>query len=204
MAQENREAYIAWLREKLENYCNDDGSYEVYWNYDDSITPDQLVEAVDNWKSEGYTSPESYLASTLYDTVGEAQESQLYVSILDDLNDAPDEVRACWDESTGIWDDLYEAGYTGIIAERQEANRFEVPHLFPDPLAAERFCTYQGIPGDLLRPAMEKARTEYEKVQAAEAPEKAVSLKGEVETARGASAAMADNGNHSNRGQDAR
>lgn len=50
----------------------------------------------------------------MYDTVGEAQESQLYVSILDDLNDAPDEVRACWDESTGIWDDLYEAGYTGI------------------------------------------------------------------------------------------
>lgn len=94
MAQENREAYIAWLREKLEDYCNDDGSYEVYWDYDDSITPDQLVEAVDNWKSEGYTSPESYLASTLYDTVGEAQESQLYASILDDLNDAPDEVRA--------------------------------------------------------------------------------------------------------------
>ena len=114
MAQENREAYIAWLREKLENYCNDDGSYEVYWDYDDSITPDQLVDAVDNWKSEGYTSPESYLASTLYDTVGEAQESQLYISILDDLDDAPDEVRACWDESTGIWDDLYEAGYTGI------------------------------------------------------------------------------------------
>lgn len=67
MAQENREAYIAWLREKLEDYCNDDGSYEVYWDYDDSITPDQLVEAVDNWKSEGYTSPESYLASTLYE-----------------------------------------------------------------------------------------------------------------------------------------
>lgn len=93
---------------------------------------------------------------------------------------------------------------TGIIAERQEANRFEVPHLFPDPSAAERFCTYQGVPGDLLRPAMEKARAEYEKVKAHQSPEKAVSLKGEVETARGASAAMADNGNHSNRGQDAR
>lgn len=80
----------------------------------------------------------------------------------------------------------------------------EVPHLFPDPSAAERFCTYQGVPGDLLRPAMEKARAEYEKVKAHQSPEKAVSLKGEVETARGASAAMADNGNHSNRGQDAR
>lgn len=77
-------------------------------------------------------------------------------------------------------------------------------HLFPDPSAAERFCTYQGVPGDLLRPAMEKARAEYEKVKARHSPEKAVSLKGEVETARGASAAMADNGNHSNRGQDAR
>lgn len=93
---------------------------------------------------------------------------------------------------------------TGIIAGNQEANRFEVPHLFPDPSAAERFCTYQGVPGDLLRPAMEKARAEYEKVKAHQSPEKAVSLKGEVETARGASAAMADNGNHSNRGQDAR
>lgn len=93
---------------------------------------------------------------------------------------------------------------TGIIAGNQEANRFEVPHLFPDPSAAERFCTYQGVPGDLLRPAMEKARAEYEKVKAHHSPEKAVSLKGEVETARGASAAMADNGNHSNRGQDAR
>lgn len=93
---------------------------------------------------------------------------------------------------------------TGIIAGNQEANRFEVPHLFPDPSAAERFCTYQGVPGDLLRPAMEKARAEYEKVKAHRSPEKAVSFKGEVETARGASAAMADNGNHSNRGQDAR
>lgn len=93
---------------------------------------------------------------------------------------------------------------TGIIAGNQEANRFEVPHLFPDPSAAERFCTYQGVPGDMLRPAMEKARAEYEKVKAHQSPEKAVSLKGEVETARGASAAMADNGNHSNRGQDAR
>lgn len=40
---------------------------------------------------------------------------------------------------------------TGIIAGNQEANRFEVPHLFPDPSAAERFCTYQGVPGDLQR-----------------------------------------------------
>lgn len=93
---------------------------------------------------------------------------------------------------------------TGIIAKEQEENRFDVPRLFADPSAAERFCISRGVPADHLIPAMEKARAEYEKVKATEAPEKAVSLKGEVEKARGASAAMADKGNHSNRGQDAR
>lgn len=93
---------------------------------------------------------------------------------------------------------------TGIIAEHQEANRFEVPHLFSDHSSAVQFCTSRGIPADHLIPAMEKARADYEKVKAAEAPEKPVSLKGEAETARSASIAMADKGNHSNRGQDAR
>lgn len=103
-----------------------------------------------------------------------------------------------------IGDDTWRNVLTCIVAENQEANRFEVPRLFTDPSAAERFCISRGVPADHLIPAMEKARAEYEKVKAHQAPEKAVSLKGEVETARGASAAMADNGNHSNRGQDAR
>ena len=93
MAQENREAYIAWLREKLEDYCNDDGSYEVYWDYDDSITPDQLVEAVDNWKSEGYTSPESYLASTLYDTVGASEALAAHGAPTVDLEHEAEDAR---------------------------------------------------------------------------------------------------------------
>ena len=103
-----------------------------------------------------------------------------------------------------IGDDTWRSVLTSIVAENQEANRFEVPHRFADPSAAERFCISRGVPADHLIPAMEKARAEYEKVKDTEAPEKAVSLKGEVKTARGASAAMADNGDHSNRGQDAR
>lgn len=95
--------------------------------------------------------------------------------------------------------------------ERVQAER-KAKHEFEHPPVPEGFTSIedlqaslnQGVPGDLLRPAMEKARAEYEKVKAHQSPEKAVSLKGEVETARGASAAMADNGNHSNRGQDAR
>lgn len=39
MAQENREAYIAWLRDEIEKHCNSEGRYEAYWDYNDSITP---------------------------------------------------------------------------------------------------------------------------------------------------------------------
>lgn len=39
---------------------------------------------------------------------------------------------------------------------------------------------------------MEKARAEYEKVKAAEAPEKAVSLKGEAQASRAASEKLAE------------
>lgn len=109
-----------------------------------------------------------------------------------------DELKAHHDD--GSWREVI----TRVIAENQHSNRFEVPHYYPNHSSAARFCISQGAPADRLLPAMEKARSVYEVVKAAEAPEKAVSLKGEVETARGAFAAMADNGNHSNRGQDAR
>ena len=46
MAQENREAYIQWLREEINEYCNSDGNYETFWDYDDRIEPDSVMEAV--------------------------------------------------------------------------------------------------------------------------------------------------------------
>lgn len=42
MAQEDREAYIAWLRDEVGWHCNSRGCYEAFWDYDDSVTPDQL------------------------------------------------------------------------------------------------------------------------------------------------------------------
>lgn len=116
MAQENREAYIAWLHGKLGEHCNEDGAYEVYWDYDDFITPDQLIAAVDNWKSEGYTSPTDYLEATMYDAGGLDYEAYLLDYIEDDLPHAPQAVLDYHlNERDGLltWDDLYEAGYAG-------------------------------------------------------------------------------------------
>lgn len=52
---------------------------------------------------------------------------------------------------------------TGIIARDQEENRFEVPHIFQDAASAARFCAALGVPEDLLLPAMERVRAEYER-----------------------------------------
>lgn len=57
MAQEDREAYIAWLRDEVGWYCNSRGCYEAFWDYDDSVTPDQMAEACANYEEAGFASP---------------------------------------------------------------------------------------------------------------------------------------------------
>lgn len=108
------------------------------------------------------------------------------------------------DDLKSVNGDTWRNVLTGIVAKNQEETRFEVPHHFPDHSTAARFCISHGAPADRLLPAMEKARAEYGKYEHSQSTDKPVSLKGEVETARGASAAMVDNGNRSNRGDDAR
>lgn len=93
---------------------------------------------------------------------------------------------------------------TQIIAEAQRDSRFEVPTFVRNDEAMVCRLVDMGVPEDGARTALVDARAATASNAAHQSPEKAVSLKGEVETARGASAAMADNGNHSNRGQDAR
>ena len=124
MAQENREAYIQWLRKEINEYCNSDGNYETFWDYDDRIEPDSVMEAVTRYKEEGYESPSDYLEMRLYDTVGTDTEDYFYAEILlRDLDRAPEEVRECWYESDSIWDDMQEAGYNGIDINLDDALR---------------------------------------------------------------------------------
>lgn len=101
--------------------------------------------------------------------------------------------------------DMWRNELTGIIAEAQEDNRFEVPfHLSSDESMLRHIVKRMGVAEDAARTAVENARAVYEKDAAYREPEKGVTLKDEAEQARSASAAMADNGKHSNRGQNAR
>lgn len=118
MAQENREAYIAWLRKEVEKHCNSEGCYEAHWDYNDSITPDQLFNAIEHFEREGYASPLAYLEVSLeedyYFTT--SMEEALLTAISQDAKSAPDGLGEHWDESDDIWGDLEAAGYQGIDA----------------------------------------------------------------------------------------
>lgn len=118
MAQENREAYITWLRDEIEKHCNSEGRYEAYWDYNDSITPDQLFNAMEHFERDGYASPLAYLEVSLVEDYyfTTPMEEALLTAISQDAKSAPDGLGKHWDESDDIWGDLEAAGYQGIDA----------------------------------------------------------------------------------------
>ena len=122
MAQENREAYIAWLRDEIEKHCNSEGRYEAYWDYNDSITPDQLFNAMEHFERDGYASPLAYLEVSLVEDYyfTTPMEEALLTAISQDAKSAPDGLGKHWDESDDIWGDLEAAGYQGIDANVED------------------------------------------------------------------------------------
>lgn len=122
MAQEDREAYIAWLRDEVGWHCNSRGCYEAFWDYDDSVTPDQMAEACANYEEAGFASPLNYLDESIMEEPGfiEALENELISAITRDAATAPEGVGEQWVESGDIWGDLESAGYEGIDANVED------------------------------------------------------------------------------------
>lgn len=122
MAQEDREAYIAWLRDEVGWHCNSRGYYEAFWDYDDSVTPDQMAEACANYEEAGFASPLNYLDESIMEKPGfiEALENELISAITRDAATAPEGVGEQWVESGDIWGDLESAGYEGIDANVED------------------------------------------------------------------------------------
>jgi hypothetical protein len=110
---ENRKAYLDWLRNEVEHWCTDDGLFQVEYDHDDRITPDQILDAWEHYKDEGYASPMAYLENETLNIFSD-MESYFYDCLLSDLRTAPNAVQDGWDEAQSIWDDLSDVGYHGI------------------------------------------------------------------------------------------
>lgn len=130
---EVHEMYIEWLRARVDEYCNPEGMYEVYWDRGEFLSPDDLSCAAAKWKDKGFAGPEMYLEDMLFERMGSYQELYLYGQISDDLQKAPEGVEACWETSQSIWEDLEEAGYHGVemnLDELLSKSTFEMNVMF--------------------------------------------------------------------------
>lgn len=116
MAESNdsaRAAYLDWLKGEVERWCNKDGFFEAEWDYGDSITPDQILDAYQSYEEQGFASPRDCLESRLFEDT--YVEDDFYANyLMNDLATAGEEVNEGWDSAQSVWDDLEAVGYRGV------------------------------------------------------------------------------------------
>ena len=62
-----QKVYNDFLKEKIKEYCNKNGCYEIYWDYRESLEPNELMVAYTNFKSSGLERIEDYIEDVLLD-----------------------------------------------------------------------------------------------------------------------------------------
>lgn len=110
------EKYRNFLKQKIKEYCNEKGYYEIYWDYQESIEPQQLLEAFENYKKDGFDKIENYLENELYE-LNIDYDNNLFSQIQDDLRVQDfftDDFEKWYEDKCDIYEDLYEVGYNGI------------------------------------------------------------------------------------------
>lgn len=136
---DSREAYIQWLSTEIDKYCTN--GYWIYnWDYQDTISAEQIIEAIDNYKDQGYIDSYEYLKNMMYEDSfywSESPESQLTELIFNDLSFAPEEIRIESDkEEDYFFNDLAKAGYHGFdfnIEELLQRCSFSINLFFATP-----------------------------------------------------------------------
>ena len=116
MAESNdraRAAYLRWLKDEVERWCNEEGFFEAEWDRDDSIRPDQILDAYQSYEEQGYASSLACLESKLLEDAF-IEENFYEHYLLTDLSKADEEVNEGWDSAQSVWEDLESVGYRGI------------------------------------------------------------------------------------------
>lgn len=108
-----RASYLGWLKEEVERWCNEDGFFDIDWDRDDSITPDQILDAYQSYEEQGFASPLACLESRLFEDI--CFEEDFYENyLMNDLADAGEDVNEGWNDAQSVWEDLEKVGYRGI------------------------------------------------------------------------------------------
>lgn len=117
MAENSRQKYLDFLKKEIEKYCNNEGYYEVYVDYRDEISPDDILSYYDSYQEdkEGYTSFKDYLDYKIFDEYYLDYDSNFFDSIRTDVYQTDDkEIIDQYFETDNLYEDLEECGYNGV------------------------------------------------------------------------------------------
>ncbi len=128
-----RDEYLAFLKECLEEHCNENMCCEVYWDYRDELDPSTLKEAFDKHKEAGYATPKDYLENVLWERNFD-YDNDMFHDIENDIENCDNEhVVEYFDSFGNVYEDAQEAGYNGIDVNLDELLRkseFKVNLMF--------------------------------------------------------------------------
>ena len=134
-----REKYIAFLKEEIAEYCNKNGCYELYYDYRDELSPNDVLQAYRCCIDENYdeTPFVHHLENMLYDL--NIDGDRYFIDEIEkDINSNEDEdiLYAFENSENGIYEDLEEAGYNGVdvnLADLLRNTRLKVNVMFGTP-----------------------------------------------------------------------
>lgn len=126
--EEDKQEYIKFLKDKVEEHCNSDGQLEMFWDYRDELDADTIIEAYRNYKKEGYSCVEDYIENVLYENNIDwivQYENDFLKNVINDMEDSENEYirKKASDNIDSIKDDLESAGYCGVSVNLKDLLR---------------------------------------------------------------------------------
>lgn len=110
---ESRKKYLEFLKQQVQELCNDKGCYEVHWDYRDEISPKDFQQVYEQCRQNQSSNFKEHLLDLLYE-VNSDYDSSLHNMIENEilLSNDINLIREFLDGD--FWEDVASVGYKGI------------------------------------------------------------------------------------------
>lgn len=119
----SRQKYLDFLKKEIQEYCNTDGCYEVYFDYRDEIPAREMLIYIEDFikNREGFTNFKDYLEHKVFDECYFDYDDYLFAQIKQDIYKTDDkELIDEYLEDNDFIENLESVGYNGVAFDINE------------------------------------------------------------------------------------
>lgn len=110
---ESRKKYLEFLKQQVQKHCNDNGYYEVYWDYYDEISPSDFLQVYEQCQQHQSYDFKEHLLDRLHE-VNPDYDSSLH-NIIEDKILHSNNINLIREFLDGdFWEDVASVGYKGV------------------------------------------------------------------------------------------